>query len=114
MSLHRAYLGQLIIPISTNASNVLGAKELAMAAAIVFVNASAYTGTISVKVGKDEGSLISTHQPLDNNGTAVTLTAARTQRHEVNGFESLSLASSGTEAAERIVDVYSILSLNGG
>lgn len=78
-------------------------------AAIAFDNPAAFTGTIAVNVGAKEDTAAASHKPLDNNGSAVTLTAGRYQRHEVNGFESISVQTDGTEAAERSIDVYAIL-----
>jgi hypothetical protein len=114
MSLNKAYLGRLTILNADGASavsNILRARELAFAEAIVFYNPAAFTGTISVEVGPSEDTLAAGMKALYNNGSAVVLTAARVERHEVNGFESVRIKTSGTEAADRLVDVYAILSI---
>lgn len=113
MGLHKAYLGRLTILNADGAaaaSNILRARELAFASAVVFYSPAAYTGTISVEVAPSEDSLAAAMKALYNNGTAITLTAGRVERHEVNGFESIRIKTSGTEAADRLVDVYAILS----
>lgn len=112
MGLHKVFLGTLTITNAAGAgaySNVLRARELAMASAIVFYNPAAFTGTINVYVGGRDDTAANLPGPLYNNGSAVTLTAARVERHEVNGFESIQIKTSGTELADRSVDVYAIL-----
>ncbi len=112
MALHKAYLGRLTIANGQQESNILASRQLAMATALVFYNASAYTGTVAVEVAQHAGDAAAAHVPLRNNGSAVTLTAATAERHDVNGFESIMLDSSGNEGAERVVDVYAILDLS--
>lgn len=107
----RTLVGRLTILNAATDSNVIAARELSLAQALIFYNAAAYTGVISVRVGKREDTTFANMQPLDNNGVAVVLTANRVQRHEVNGFESLAIQSAGAEAAQRDIDVYAILDL---
>lgn len=88
---------------------MLAARELAHAVSLVFYNPSAFTGTISVEVGASEDA--AAWSALYNNGTAVTLTAGRVEKHDVGGFESLRAKTSGTEAGTRTIQVYAILDI---
>ena len=105
-------IGTLTIPISSGDSNVLAGEELINLVGIVFYNPSAFTGTIAVEVAWAIGTTGANHQALYSGGSAVTLTAGRVERWDINGFRSIVLDSSGTEAAERVVEVIGIFSLD--
>lgn len=114
MAFHKVKLGTLSISTSPSAaSNILSARELAMARAIVFYNPAAFTGTISVQVGAKDDSGTSDMKALYSNGTAITLTAGRVERFDVSGFEAIRAVTSGTEGAQRDIDVYAILDIGG-
>jgi len=115
MGLHLAELGTCTIPTSAGAvSNILGAKELGMAQSIVFYSPATYTGTISVEVGLQEDAGAAAMAPFYSGGSAVTLTAGRAERFEVNGFRAVRLKTSGTEGASRAVPIAVVLDLPDG
>jgi len=112
MSMQKAYLGRLTIPISQDKSNVLVAEEGKMARGLLFSNVeTAFTGTIAVLVGHDEAVLIANMLPAYVDGTQVTVSANRVQQWTISGVVAVALDSSGTEAAARNVDVWLLLEL---
>lgn len=113
MGLHKAYLGRLTIPTGASAfSNILGAREMAMAKKLVFYNPASFTGTISLQVGPRDDTLAAGMLPLRVAGAAVTLTQGVAQEVDSGGYESIRVGTSGNEAAPRDIDVYAILDLS--
>ena len=104
-------MGTLTIPISDDESNILASEQFANLVGIVFYNPSAFTGTIAVEVAWAVGAVAASHAALYSGGSAVTLTAGRVERHDINGFKSIMLDSDGTEAAARVVEVIGIFDL---
>ena len=103
-------LGTASIPTSAGAtSNILAARELGLVVGLMFYSPATYTGTISVLVGPKDDSLIAACLPLKISGAAATLTAGDADFFPVSGFESVALKTSGTEGAQRDVDVYAIV-----
>lgn len=114
MARHKVALPPLVLSTSAQAaSNIVGGRELAMCVGLVFYNPAAFTGTISVEVAADENDTGSGMKALYNNGTAVTLNAGRVEKFDVAGFESLRIKTSGTEGAQRTVNVIAILDIPG-
>lgn len=111
MSRHMAVLGTLTIPINTQESNILQKATYGQLEAIVFYNASAYTGTVAVEVHYDADAVAASHAALSSNGSAITLTAGIVQRFDVNGFKSIMLDSTQNEAAARAVVVVGIFDI---
>lgn len=112
MARHKTFLGTLTLSTSPSAvSNILASRELAMCVGLVFYNPAAFTGTISVQVASNEGAVAGDMKALYNNGSAVVLTAARVEKHDVGGFEAIRIVTSGTEAAQRDVPVFAILDI---
>lgn len=104
MARHTARVGMLLIDVSVDddLSNTLPISLGRQLIALVFVSPAAYTGTISVL-----GSMGSeTPQALAVDGSAITLVAAQTQRVNISGIRQVAISSSGTEAADRSVEVY--------
>ena len=102
MARHTAYVGALVIASSGSASNTLTMPVGKMTTSLTFVSPAAYTGTITV-----EGALGGeTPQALIVDNDPVVLTAVKTEKWNIGGVVALALASSGTEAAERTVQVY--------
>jgi hypothetical protein len=87
-----------------------------MGQSIIFYSAgeATYTGTISVQVALQEDDDGTGMAPFTDSGSAVTLTAATNERFPVNGFRSVRLKTSGTEAAARNVPVAVVLDLPDG
>lgn len=109
---HRAFLGTLTIANGGTDSNVLSAKELKMARAIVFENAeSALTGTVSVLAAADEGAAIGDCLPVSVDGTDVTVSAGAIEQWNISPGCSIAIQSSSAEGAERTVNVYAILDM---
>lgn len=112
MGLQKTYIGKLTLGTGAAASsNVLAGRTLARSQGLVFYNDSAYTGTISLLVGAHADAVIGDLEAIENNGTAVTLTAGVVQKIDVAGFEALAIATDGTEGAERNVDVYALIDI---
>lgn len=115
MSLHKVKVGTLTIALSGSDSNVLAANELKMARAIIFDNQeSAFTGTISVLGGHDEADEFADLNAIELDGTPIVLTADTQEQFSIMGLVSIAIQSSGTEGAERTVDVYAMLDLPSG
>lgn len=112
MGLQKTFLGTLTLGTGASAkSNVLASRTLARSQGLVFYNDTSYTGTISLLVGAHESDTISDLVAIENNGTAVALDAGLVQKVDIAGFESLAIATSGTEGAQRTVDVYALIDI---
>ena len=90
-------------------SNILQARELGLVVGLMFYSPAAYVGTISVLVGPKDDSLIAALLPLKIGGVAAVLTAATADEFKVSGFECVALKTSGTEGAQRDVEVYAVV-----
>lgn len=114
MGMHRAFVGTLTIANGATDSNVIAAKELGMVVSLLFENAAAYTGTVTVYVGADETTLIAAMLPLRSAGTAAdaTLIAGKWQEiGTVPGVQSLAIKSGSAEGGARVVRCFAVLSL---
>lgn len=103
MSKQLALIGVLTIPNGGTDSNILPCRQAPLASGYVFVNPAAFTGVVTVRGSTDNTA---TPQALQNNGTALTLTAATTQKFDAMGLRQISIHSASAEGAARSVQVY--------
>ena len=112
MGLHRAYIGQLVIPSGTKPSNILSSPNLAMARSIVFENAeSALTGTVTLQGSHKDEAVAADMVNVELNGSDVTVAAGKVQQYDVNPGRSIRVNSGSNEAADRTIEVFAVLSL---
>lgn len=110
---HKAYLGLLTIANGGTASNILGARELALCVGLEFETPSAFTGTVTLQSGPDEASAAGAMKAVSVSGSDVTLTANKIQSVSLPGGigEAIRVLSSGAEGAQRDIKVWAILDL---
>lgn len=105
MSRHTSHAGRLTIAASGSASNTLAlpGNTGRVCIGVTLVPPAAFTGTITVQGAM--GSETPQSLAIDG-GTAITLAAGVSRRINFPGLASLKLASSGSEASARDVEVY--------
>jgi hypothetical protein len=116
MGVQRVFLGTATIANGQTTSNVLQARELAMAQGLQFDNAAAYTAAVTVQVAPHDDSAAGAFKALSVGGADVALIAAKSQSISTpGGFgEAIRLVSAGAEGAQRDVGVYALLNLSDG
>ena len=103
--------GTFTIASGAQESNIIQGPALGNLVAILFYNPAAFTGAIAVEVASKDDALAAAHAALYSGGSAVVLTAARIERHEINGFQSVMLDADTNQAAERVVGFVGVLDI---
>lgn len=110
MGLHKALVGTLVITAGTQ-SNVITARELAMARALIFdcSGEASFAGAITVVAGVKEATAYGSLAPVRIQPAAadVVLTAAKINVVEWGGYESIGLLAGATDTVS--IPVYAIL-----